>query len=404
MNKRAVISLFVVQSLMFFPPRVHGQQAAPVAKAFRDNARDIGQLFILAADAMPADRYSFRAPRAQYRFVELLRLVVGRSEYFCTNIRGLATPDRSNVSDTAPKALVVTRVREAFQLCDQMLLDLDDANLGAPYMGSSSLTRANAMMQTTLLWADLYGQLATDLRLNGRVPPIPCNGDIGMTSGCSTGYRICRSSSAAPGQGYLPPGSTATLSGLPYSITSDGLGPYIAVERNGYLRINASQVASLEFASLGSDGSPARSIKVDLNHPVPGDIGVPLGVVASNHNLELASQWYTDSSNIAHSIRDIPIGTTVTSEQTDVGVHINGVYHVLQMGPQRYGHCFSDGSATYGDGTTRATIHRVTATEWVVDLPPGSVGRLFDIHLSAPNAVNKGLYYVSVRYVIKQVN
>jgi hypothetical protein len=135
---------------------------------------------------------------------------------------------------------------------------------------------------------------------------------------------------------------------------------------------------------------------------VPRDIGVPLGVIASNHNLELASQWYTDSSHVAHSIRDIPIGTTVISEQTDIGIHINGVYHILQMGPQRYGHCFSDGSTTYGDGTTRATIRRTTATEWIVDLPLGSIGRLFDIHLSAPNAVNKGLYYVSLRYVIKQ--
>ena len=266
------------------------------------------------------------------------------------------------------------------------------------------MTRAAAMMQVTLLWADQYGRLASDLRLNGRVPPIPCNGDIGMTSGCSTGFRICSSSSRAPGQGYLPSGSTATLSDSPYSITSDGLGPYITGGRGAYVRINASQVASLEFANVPSDGSATRSIKVDLNHPVPGDIGVPLGVVASNHNLELASQWYTDSSNIAHSIRDIPIGTTVTSEQTDLGVHINGVYHVLQMGPQRYGHCFSDGSATNGAGTTRATIRRVTATEWVVDLPPGSVGRLFDIRLSAPNAVNKGLYYVSLHYVIKQVN
>jgi hypothetical protein len=57
-----------------------------------------------------------------------------------------------------------------------------------------------------------------------------------------------------------------------------------------------------------------------------------------------------------------------------------------------------------GDGTTRATIHRVTATEWVVDLPPGSVGRLFDIHLSASNAINKGLYYVSLHYIVKQAN
>jgi hypothetical protein len=37
-----------------------------------------------------------------------------------------------------------------------------------------------------------------------------------------------------------------------------------------------------------------------------------------------------------------------------------------------------------------------------MDLPPGSVGRLFDIHLLEPNAVNKGLYHVSLHYVIER--
>lgn len=389
MKRIAVVSILIALAFTLLPASVGGQEPAPVAKAFRENAREIGRLITLAADAMPADRYSFRAPHAQLSFGETLSALVGRSEFFCASIQSVRSPARPGVSDTAGKTGLVARVAAAFQLCNQLLSDLDDSNLGAPYAGASGVTRAAAMLQASLLWSVAYGQLTTGLRLNGRVPPVPCNGDIGTTSGCSTGVRTCSASSSAPGQGYLPPGSTATLRDSPYSVTSDGFGPYIAGPRSGHVRINASQVASLEFANPPGDGSVVRSLKVDLNHPVPGDIGVPLGVVASDHNLELASQWYTDSSHIAHSIRDIPIGTTVIAEQTDIGVHIDGVYHVLQMGPQRYGHCFSDGSAMFGDGTTRATIHRAGAYEWVVDLPPGSIGRLFDIHLSAPNAINK---------------
>ena len=404
MKRIAVVSLLISPAFALLPASAGGQVTRPVAKAIQENAREIGRLITLAAGVMPADLYTVRTPHPPRSFGETLSALIGQTEFFCARIQSATPPAGPRVSGTAGKAALVARVGAAFQLCERLLAGLDDSNLGAPYAGASGVTRAAAMLQASLQWSVAYGQLAASLRLNGLVPPIPCIGDIGMTSGCSTGVRICRPSSLPPEQGYLPPGSTATLRDAPYSVMSDGLGPYIAgpLTRSGHVHINASQVASLEFANPPGDGSVIRSIKVDLNHPVPADIGVPLGVVASNHNLELASQWYTDSSNIAHSIRDIPIGTTVTSEQTDVGIHLNGVYHILQMGPQRYGHCFSDGSATYGDGTTRATIHRVTATEWIVDLPPGSVGRLFDISLSAPNAINKGLYYVSLRYVIKQ--
>ena len=102
------------------------------------------------------------------------------------------------------------------------------------------------------------------------------------------------------------------------------------------------------------------------------------------------------------SIRDIPIGTTVFAAQTDVEFAINGVQHSLQMGPQPEGHCYADPTAIHGAGTTRSTIMRADSTTWIVDLPPGSIARLFDVHLGYSNAINKGLYYLSLRFVMQK--
>jgi hypothetical protein len=147
---------------------------------------------------------------------------------------------------------------------------------------------------------------------------------------------------------------------------------------------------------------PLRSIKVDLNHPDPGDAGVPLGVIVDSVGVEMSAQWYTDANYIMHTVIDIPVGTTVKATQLDIGFHVAGEAHVLQMGPQPWDHCMADGMAVRGDGTSQGTIAHPTASSWIVDLPAGSVGRLFDIHLNSANAVNKGLYYVSLHYVVQR--
>jgi hypothetical protein len=92
--------------------------------------------------------------------------------------------------------------------------------------------------------------------------------------------------------------------------------------------------------------------------------------------------------------------TNFTVTQIDLDLYIGGVMHVLQMGPQPYGHCQSSGTAIYGDGTTMGTVAHPDADQWVVDLPPGSVGRLFENRTGDPRAVDRELYYVSLHFVV----
>jgi hypothetical protein len=94
------------------------------------------------------------------------------------------------------------------------------------------------------------------------------------------------------------------------------------------------------------------------------------------------------------------VGQTVIANQIDVGFHINGRYHVLQMGPQPYGHCHAGTTLVHGTGTSSGTIYRASATKWMIDLPAGSVGRLFDLYNTTYYAVDKGTYYTQLRYEI----
>jgi hypothetical protein len=159
---------------------------------------------------------------------------------------------------------------------------------------------------------------------------------------------------------------------------------------------------------LGGDpavGTRRRAIRVNLNHPVSDGGGKALGVVEDSTHLEVAAQWkaepYGDRRR-AHVLADIPVGATVEAAQLDVQFHIDGVVHALQVGPQPIGHCFTDAPAISGEGTSRATISHPDEKTWIVDLPPGSIGRLYDVHLSYPHAVDKGLYRVALRFVIRR--
>jgi hypothetical protein len=136
-----------------------------------------------------------------------------------------------------------------------------------------------------------------------------------------------------------------------------------------------------------------------LNDPVPGAGGVPLGTITDGSDINIETQWYR-VGDTRQNLHDIPVGQTVTANQMNVTFHINGRFHILQMGPQAYGHCHSLPTAVFGTGTSSGTIYRASETKWAIDLPAGSVGRLFDLYNTDQYAVDKGLYYAQLHYEI----
>jgi hypothetical protein len=181
-------------------------------------------------------------------------------------------------------------------------------------------------------------------------------------------------------------------------VSSDGRGPYVQ-GTDGVRYSVVLYVAVLHLDQQKKSVKNPRKYTVNLNSPVPGGGGVPLGIITNGNDVNIEIQWYT-AGNARQNLHNIPIGQTVTAEQIDVSFHVNGRFHVLQMGPQAYGHCHATQTQVRGTGTSSGTIYRASATKWVIDLPAGSVGRLFDLYNTTQYAVDKGLYFTQLHYEI----
>jgi hypothetical protein len=395
----SAFSTFVLSALLAAP--LASQQ--PVTVALRQYTKSLAERAILAANAMPEDLYSFKPTPRQASFAMLVTRLSQRTEYLCSRLSSAQVPVRPALPATADKTTLVARLRETFDLCDDWFDRISDAQAAdsitvdmreAFPFAPRKRTRAEAMTLATAYWADMYAQMGQYLRLNGRVPPVPCARDVDETTTCDSGWGVCRPTP----QGGFP--AIATLSDGPYSIRSDGRGSYVHGV-DGATVWAGNVLVIVWLYPTPRDAVNPRTVLVDLTKPLPGGNGTPLGIIAERSG-EVHAQWYSEADKSQHNTVAIPDGTKVTAQQANVVFSINGVRHALQMGPQPLGHCFSDGSVMHGEGTTTATIERTTETQFVVDLPPGSIGRLFDIHLGEPNAVDKGLYNVSLRYVIQR--
>ena len=148
-------------------------QSNPVSDAFRENASSVGKNLIAAAEAMPADKYSFKPTPAQMSFGQIVVHLSQGNDYLCGAIGGEKAPTRSKVAATDSKDSLVARLKETFAFCDQALAKVDDSKLGEqlPFFGGHTRSRAGVMTLTTGDWADHYSAAATYLRLNNLLPP-----------------------------------------------------------------------------------------------------------------------------------------------------------------------------------------------------------------------------------------
>lgn len=386
-------------------------QNAPVATAFRNMTHNMQRKLLLAAEAMPADKYSYRASPGVRSYGETLWWLLDYTPYLCARIADVQSlPDRP-LSGASPKDSLLAGLRAANHFCDHALETLDDSKLGDSVVvdlrpdvvgNAPPMTRAAAMIAVTTYWSDVYARLSEYARSNGILPENPC-GPEPNDPHCGSGRTLCYDTSRPIGG----PGFVATVSDMPAGVSSDGRGPYLWHQSN-VLVVAASRAVVLVLDANARNNAQRRALVVDLRHPVPNGGGMPLGVVTDSGMrgpIEIAAQWYAEwhgGRRRAHSTLDIPIGTRVDAAQTDVSFYIDSVLYVLQMGPQPFNHCFADPPTIHGRGTSRGTILRANTTKWIVDVPPGSVARLFDVSHGTSHAVDKGLYDVSMHFVIEK--
>lgn len=148
-------------------------QGAPVADAFRDNAKRAARNLVAAAEEMPAGKYGFKPTPAQMSFGDVIGHLSQGNDYLCSNIAGVEAPKRAELAKDATKERLVARLKETFASCESALATLDDSKLAGkvPFFGEREITRAEAVLATVEDWADHYSQLAIYLRLNDLLPP-----------------------------------------------------------------------------------------------------------------------------------------------------------------------------------------------------------------------------------------
>jgi DinB family protein len=151
---------------------VANAQSTPMTQAFRQYAAESGRNLVAAAEAMPADRYSFKPTPAQRSFGAIMAHAGQANDYLCGLVGGTKAPARTKLDANASKETLIARLRETLAFCDAALSRVDDAMLGEQldFLGSKR-TRAAVILGTTADWESHYSQAAAYLRLNGKVPP-----------------------------------------------------------------------------------------------------------------------------------------------------------------------------------------------------------------------------------------
>ncbi len=168
-----VRSVATVLMVMVLATAAWSQQATnPVTSAVREVLQERQKNLVAAAEAMPAEKYSFHPTTPQMTFGHLVMHVAKSNYFLCAKIGENAAPQVA-VADTDPKPRLVAGLKSSFEFCSTALAKLDDSKLAdeLALWGGRKSTRAAALIDLTSDWADHYAMAAMYLRLNGLLPP-----------------------------------------------------------------------------------------------------------------------------------------------------------------------------------------------------------------------------------------
>jgi uncharacterized damage-inducible protein DinB len=168
---RASLTLFVLASVGAGVASAQGP--TPVSDALRSSEKDGARHLIAAAETMPAEKYGFKPTPAQMSFGKVISHLSRGNDFLCSKISGTEAPKRAELDEKASKDKLVAALRASFQFCETALAKVNDSDLATkvPFFGGHEVTRAEAMFDAAVDWADHYSQLAIYLRLNGLLPP-----------------------------------------------------------------------------------------------------------------------------------------------------------------------------------------------------------------------------------------
>jgi hypothetical protein len=159
-------------TLMFCATALTAQKD-PVTSTVKEIMPRQQKNLIAAAEAMPADKYSYKPTPEQITFGHLMMHIATSNNGLCSKIGDVAAPKTEDLKDTDGKDKLVAALKASFDFCGTVLTKADDSKLGDAmelWKGHQG-TRASALIALTNDWADHYSAAAMYLRLNGMLPP-----------------------------------------------------------------------------------------------------------------------------------------------------------------------------------------------------------------------------------------
>src|SRR3984893_11604786 len=146
--------------------------ANPVSSFVKQQLTRFSKNMVAAAEAMPAEKYSFKPTPEMNTFGHLVMHIMQSNNTLCSKISGIAAPD-VKYSDSDPKEKLVAALKASFDFCTTALANVYDSKLGDQMVlfGNRPASRAAALIGLSGSWNDHYGAEAIYLRLNGILPP-----------------------------------------------------------------------------------------------------------------------------------------------------------------------------------------------------------------------------------------
>src|ERR1700682_994685 len=155
------------------PPQASTAPVAnPVSSFVKQQLTRYNKNMIAAAEAMPAEKYSFKPTPEMNSFAHLTIHIAEGNNGLCSKISGTPAPSEK-LTDDDPKDKLVAGLKSSFDFCTTALANVDDSKLSEPIalFGSFSSSRAGALIALSMGFADHYGAQAIYLRLHGILPP-----------------------------------------------------------------------------------------------------------------------------------------------------------------------------------------------------------------------------------------
>jgi uncharacterized damage-inducible protein DinB len=147
--------------------------ADPVSSFVKQQLARFNKNMVAAAEAMPAEKYSFKPTPEMNTFAHLTMHIAEGNNLLCSQISGTPAPTSDKPAETDPKDKLVAGLKASFDFCATALANVDDSKLSEPMVlfGRVPSSRAGALIALGMGFADHYGQEAIYLRLSGILPP-----------------------------------------------------------------------------------------------------------------------------------------------------------------------------------------------------------------------------------------